>query len=551
MPMAHEDSEFVCHVQCESCGSSDANAQYDDGHTHCFSCGAHTRGDGEANPNSRRKKMAGDLIEAGEVKGLRTRNITDETCKKFGYTVAEYKGKTVQVAPYYDADGNLVGQKLRGKDKSFSVKGSLDNALPFGAHAFQKTGRRVIVTEGEIDALSMSQVQGNKYPVVSLPNGAQSAKKHFAKMRDYYLGFEEVVLLFDMDEPGRKAAKEAAEVLGSRAKIAELPLKDANEMLVAGRVAELLDAPWRAKAWRPDGIVDLASLKDQIRERPKEGLSWVFPALTKLTYGKRLGELCAVGAGTGVGKTDFFTQDMVHMVRVHGQKIGIFSLEQKPSETGLRFVGKAAERPLHIPDYWDEAVFDRTWQDMVREGKVFLYDNFGATEWSVVQNQIEYLYHAEGVQYFYLDHLTALAAAEENEKEGLEQIMADMGALVKRIPIHITFISHLATPEKGSHEEGARVTIRQFKGSRAIGYWAHWMFGLERNQQAENEAERTITTFRVLKDRYTGRATGQVFYLGYDFDTGMLFETEKPKAASEHGFDDEDEPAGESKGGDF
>ena len=38
--MIHETtSEFVRHIACEHCGSSDANALYTDGHTHCFACG--------------------------------------------------------------------------------------------------------------------------------------------------------------------------------------------------------------------------------------------------------------------------------------------------------------------------------------------------------------------------------------------------------------------------------------------------------------------------------------------------------------------------------
>ena len=32
------DSKFVKHIECDSCGSSDGNAMYDDGHTHCFVC---------------------------------------------------------------------------------------------------------------------------------------------------------------------------------------------------------------------------------------------------------------------------------------------------------------------------------------------------------------------------------------------------------------------------------------------------------------------------------------------------------------------------------
>jgi twinkle protein len=153
-----------------------------------------------------------------------------------------------------------------------------------------------------------------------------------------------------------------------------------------------------------------------------------------------------------------------------------------------------------------------------------MFDHFGSADWDLIEKRIRYLYHSEGVRIFYIDHLTALAAAEDDEKKGLERITASMGGLVKELDIMIILVSHLATPEGKPHEEGGRVMIRHFKGSRAIGFWCHYMFGLERNQQAEDEEERQTTTFRVLKDRYTGQATGQVFYLGYDPEEGRLFE---------------------------
>ena len=62
------------------------------------------------------------------------------------------------------------------------------------------------------------------------------------------------------------------------------------------------------------------------------------------------------------------------------------------------------------------------------------------------------------------------------------------------------------------------------------------MFGLERNQQAEDEEERQTTIFRILKDRYTGQATGHVILLGYDPETGLLYEKGR-----DYGFDDETE----------
>ena len=51
------------------------------------------------------------------------------------------------------------------------------------------------------------------------------------------------------------------------------------------------------------------------------------------------------------------------------------------------------------------------------------------------------------------------------------------------------------------------------------------MFGLERNKQHTDPVKRQTTTFRVLKDRFTGRATGVKFGLQYNQNNGILKET--------------------------
>ena len=556
------------HLPCERCGSRDNNALFTDGHTFCFGCSAYGKADGDLTTiTPERRRVIQDLLQ-GEPEALVSRKITQATCAHFGYLKGKHKGKTVQIAPYYDSTGALVAQKVRDAAKNFAWHGDAKDVMPFGWHAFPKTGKMLVLTEGEIDALAMSQVQGNAWPVWSISCGADKPtndegqslpmtkiRRYIARIREHLLGFEKVVIMFDNDEQGRASARVAAEVIGPRAHIAELPAdyKDAGEMLENGKTKELLDAMWRAKQYRPEGIVELDSLKERVMEAPLMGLSWCFETLTTLTYGKRLGELYALGAGTGVGKTDFFTQDIAHMVLNHGQRVGVFSLEQGVVETAKRIAGKVGQKTFHVPDgSWTEADLNAAWARLTSsEGKVYLYDSFGANEWDSIKPKIEYLVNALGVQWIYLDHLTALAAAEDDERTALERIMAEMGALVKRLNITITFVSHLATPEGKPHEEGGRVTIRHFKGSRSIGYWSHFMFGLERDQQADDEATRTTTTFRVLKDRYTGRATGEVFYLGYDRETGTLFETEAPDKRNEHGFKDETTEATEEPSADF
>ena len=42
--MVSVENEFVEHIPCPECGSSDANSLYSDGHTFCFKCHARTHG---------------------------------------------------------------------------------------------------------------------------------------------------------------------------------------------------------------------------------------------------------------------------------------------------------------------------------------------------------------------------------------------------------------------------------------------------------------------------------------------------------------------------
>jgi twinkle protein len=50
------------------------------------------------------------------------------------------------------------------------------------------------------------------------------------------------------------------------------------------------------------------------------------------------------------------------------------------------------------------------------------------------------------------------------------------------------------------------------------------MFGLERHKQHDDPVQRQTTTVRVLKDRYTGKATAEKFGLFYNKDNGVLTE---------------------------
>lgn len=462
----------------------------------------------------------------GSVVAIPKRKLDEDTCRKFGYAVGQDKdGRAVQIAEYRNSDGVLVAQKLRYADKSFTIIADGKPDLPlFGQHLWPATGRRVVITEGEIDALSVAQAAGLSWPVVSIPNGAKGAQKAIRRALEWLCGYETVVLCFDMDEIGRTAAVDCAQLFPpGKVAIAELPRKDANEMLVAGEVKALASALWNARAYRPDGIVSAKDIKAQVLAAPELGRPYPFPALTKATFGRRLGDVIGLGAGSGVGKTDFFTQTICNDVLNLGIPAGVIYMEQPVGETGKRLAGKLAGKRFWVPDgSWTQDELDASWGQLEATNRLFLYDNFGAMDWDTIKSKVRYMVKSLGCEHIFLDHLTALAAAaEDDERVALEKIMADVASLAKSLPCVFHYVSHLATPDgpKG-HEEGARVMAKHFKGSRAIIYWSHFLFGLERDTQDPNSP----TTLRCLKDRFTGQANGWTEPLHYNPTTGLLSE---------------------------
>lgn len=481
-----------------------------------------------------------ELIE-GEIRALPKRGINEETCRKFGYTVgADKRGTPCQLAPYYDGN-ERVAQKVRYANKDFKFIGEPKRAGLFGQQLWGTSGKMIVITEGEIDCMSVSQLQGNKWPVVSIPLGAQAAKKVLQQHIEYLEGFDSVILMFDMDAPGLDATAECAPLFSpGKCKVASLPRKDANECLQAGEGAAVINAIWQAKPYRPDGLVSLADIREEIEKDIELGFPWFLPTLNARTYGRRLGEIVALGAGTGVGKTDFITQQAIYDITVLDMQVGCIFLEQKPVETGKRLAGKLVGKRFHVPNAgWTKDEL-RAALDAMGD-RVTFYDSFGQTDWEVVAAKIRYMAISQGIKLFYVDHLTAMADTAD-EKGSIEQIMKEMAGIANELNIWILFVSHLSTPEGKSHEEGGRVTIKNFKGSRAIGFWSYFMFGIERDQQAEDEEDR-CSVFRVLKDRYTGQATGLTLPLGYNPTTGLLSEgaqlPELSSGASRFNFPDE------------
>ena len=104
------ESCFLKHIACGRCGSSDANALYDDGHTYCHGCHtlanedeteSHERGYEEM---KRQQSMKAPMEIKGTIKSIPERGINKSTCEKYGVT----QDNDNHYYPYTDSAGSIV-----------------------------------------------------------------------------------------------------------------------------------------------------------------------------------------------------------------------------------------------------------------------------------------------------------------------------------------------------------------------------------------------------------------------------------------------------------
>jgi len=318
-----EESTFVSHEPCDACGSSDANSLYSDGHMFCFSCLKHTPADGEYTPSATPTKTDSSLL-SGDYMELRSRKLTEQTCRKFGYFVTkDNRGEPIQVANYKDAKGKTTGQKIRTKDKQFPTLGKITGL--FGMHLWS-AGKKLVITEGEIDCMSVSQIQQHKFGTISVRNGSAGAKKNLLENIDYLNNFKEIILMFDQDDAGQKAAIECAEVLPiGKVKIAVLPHKDANECLVKGEAGAIINAIHQAADYRPDGIVQMSDMRETVATPDAESpMKYPYPRVNNMLKGIRQG-IVTIVAGSGTGKSTLI-REIAYNLHMTGTRVGMLML---------------------------------------------------------------------------------------------------------------------------------------------------------------------------------------------------------------------------------
>ncbi len=497
-----------------------------------------------------------------KIRNLVSRHIRGEFAKLYDVRVGlDVDGKTARHYYPQHVNGKWDAAKCRNLPKDFK-SGHLgclwgDHDL-FGEHtvpAVLESGRRMdtlLLVGGELDALAAQQMlsesqKGTKYEGtffhVWSPTNGEASEQQFHARRESIGQFKKIILCFDDDDVGHALTRAVARMFPGKTKKLVLPkgIKDPNEALMHGYAQAFVDAWWNPKeCFEGTKAKSLTSLAAAIKKAmPKQGLSWPWPSLNKLTLGLRPHNMYVWGAGTGVGKTEVLRHVAHWIVEQHGEGVGVFSTEDPIHKVAQAYVGKWIGKRIELPptndpsdpdyrklyDYTEDERNDAI--DMVAGKELLFFGDLSTSRTGQnITDQIDEMM-SMGVRHFLIDNLTGVDVdGKGSEREGIDAVMQVLGQYKDEKEITIHLVTHLRDPgpNRTPYEQGGDVFQQDYRGSRSIGFWANYMLAVIRNVEAVDISERTTTYIKVVKDRDQGIHTGSRVTLLGDLDTGMLQE---------------------------
>lgn len=521
-----------------SCGSHDARQVYDSGTSFCFSC--HKWFPPQDNENiekyttkehvSMTSKLTLEEIKELPTRGFKERAIRKEICEFYNVKVSY--GENGEIDAHYYPYDNGAAYKIRKLPKDFTWNGKSTNL--FGQSNFSAGGRKLVITEGEIDALSVQQASYDKYkrfyPIVALSSATMT--KSLLENRDWIRSFSEVVLCFDEDEAGKKAKDEAIKIIGlDKVKITKLPEKDANAVLLKHQSTALLQCIFDAAPYIPSGIIGKEELWKALVEyqnTPSIPYPYCINGINEKTKGARLGEIALFVSGTSCGKSTVMREIMLSMQDKTEDKIGIVSLEEAPAETARKLAGMKLKRnpaaeEIEIDDL--KIGFD----SVFGSDRYLLLDHQGSLKDDTILDKLEYM-ALSGCKWIIIDHITILVSEGTGEltgNEAIDKTMNDLLRFVKRHNVWVGLVSHLrkTTNTGKAFEEGRMPNLDDIKGSGSIKQVSFDIIAFARNLMEPDPVKRNTIDMAVLKCRYTG-LTGGVKGAYYDYDSGRFIPIE-------------------------
>lgn len=456
---------------------------------------------------------------------LKSRHIPSRITKKYG--VKAHNGKVV--FPYYK-NNVLVAQKIRCVPKKEYSTGNIREADMFGQQMWGKAYKKLIITEGEFDALAVASLVHDSIHVTTLSNGIKSVKNFITKHYNRLAEYDEIVLCFDQDDHGRAGAEEFQKLFTVKpvtsVKISE---KDACDMLVNGKDQELKWAVMNASRPKPAGIVCIGDMTlDDFQLNLKPGLPTMFPKLNAaLGGGLRKGELTMFTAGTGMGKSTCINNIIYDFIVNKDQKVADVKLEENSLKTRYQYLAMYNDLPPRDVGEQISEIDDSKKLGFITKFKnLYLFNQFGSIENTDLLVLLDYCATVLGADYLFLDHITIAAEGLElrggSLRHNMQKLVVKLREMIDRTGVGIGCVCHLSRPPKEglAYDQGRRVNRTDLKEASSLEQISDNIIAIEGDLSDESIKDQRV--IHLIKSRYGNEQEVYCDKFKWDIFTGKI-----------------------------
>jgi twinkle protein len=540
---------------CPSCvkqgrdNSGDNLARYEDGGAKCYACGYTEPRGGATKQVKERSKLAASQCMTYPVGHDPARKISEATIKLYDIR-SSYNEETglpeKTFYPYFDDISSTEPSEFKVRNNSDKRKMLCTGKLPgfFGKNTCTPSQGRLLITEGEEDALAAKEMLPVKIDVVSLPNGG-SVDNVVKNDLEFLERYKDIYICLDADTIGIKASTELADWLsGSQAKLKVVGLdpdigKDASDYWVAGEAKAFRDCIKNARVYEPDGVVNGVDINlDDLLEKMPEGYPTPFQGINDKLHGLRKGEIVTVCAGSGIGKSTL-VREMLKSLIEQGLTVANVALEDQMNVAAQALI--ALDMNIPLPQFRvnppPKADVQPHYDKVVGNGHTYFYKHFGGLSVETLMPKLYYYARSKECDFIGLDHLSMVISGSEsrNERKDIDTLMHKLAQMVVETGVGLIQIVHLKrTGGDKSFAKGGEVELTDLRGSAALEQLSWAVIGMERDQQSEDS---DFSNVRILKNRTWG-FTGLCDTLKYDTQTGRL-QTGAPSVPDLEGEEDE------------
>lgn len=499
------------------------------------------------------------MISAKHLAWFDGRCIDPETVDRFGIFSGrrELDGAVVPdgageilAFPYFDKLAAEPGAKYRAPGKKFwqkvGARKTFWNADILDDPSLADGRNALVITEGEMDALSVSQAG---YPfVVSVPDGAPPARdgagrkievpkdgadvdpEHDAKFGFVFNNWDRlkkvkrIIIATDADEPGQRLAEELVRRLDRvRCSWISMPegCKDLNEVLVRDGAAAVLNLIVTAKAYPVSGIYKLSDIPEEPDFHP---VSTGWRALDdKLKVFTPC--LMVVTGPASHGKSTWTQQLAAHLVLEQGWPVAIATFEMRVKP----YVADALSTALIGRGKWfkDSEAWRCNWtpseqrqaEAWVEENFVFIApdpdaeDDANDVEWLIERAEVAVIRH--GARVLIVDPWNEIDHArrrDESQTEYVGRAIRDLKRFASRFGVLVILVAH---PSKnGALKAPADISLYDISDSAHFANKADLGVVIARQGSMSHD---TLTSIFVKKVRYQPQ-TGMPGEITLDFD---------------------------------